>query len=209
MSMPFLMFSCDRCSFSGTSVVIWGRFSYESPSGLVSLNRILGWCDSCQGLVPIEILPTLEWIEKLESDIAQNKRLVAERRAKTAGGRSWLARLLPLKPHLPPEVQHIEFQTSFLENDLREGRNRYNLLSARVSKPRCLICGSEDCFTLPKNIRPLGSPDNPGPAVATGVKHPGCGGTIMVQYSRDRISIRLSHRVYDREGRLVRINDED
>jgi putative ABC transport system substrate-binding protein len=58
MSMPFLIISCTSCDFKGTSMALWGRFSYTDSAEPIPLRRQLAWCAACNGLVSLEVLPT-------------------------------------------------------------------------------------------------------------------------------------------------------
>jgi hypothetical protein len=105
---------------------------------------------------------------------------------------------------VPFDVQESEFVRDYLGDRLREERQRLDLLDGRRSKPRCLSCGSEDCFALPKILDPPDSDDRPGDPVLTGIKHPNCGGYLMVSHPGIRLSIAFNHRAYDKEGILIR-----
>ena len=90
MSMPFLIISCTSCDFKGTSMALWGRFSYEDSAEPIPLERQLAWCAKCNGLVPLEVLPTEASIRELESDIANKTKFINDfMRQKT-----WLQRAL-------------------------------------------------------------------------------------------------------------------
>lgn len=155
MSMPFLQFSCRRCNFLGSSVVIWGQFSYASSGNLISLNRQLGWCDHCSYLAPVEILPCAERIQVMEQQIHEAKCTLELRIAHEQHNRSWFSKLLGSSQLLAQELQELRLQCGYREDALKEERLRYSALSGRRSKPRCLSCGSNSCFPLPLNTRLL------------------------------------------------------
>jgi hypothetical protein len=73
MSMAPLDFTCDGCNYRGSDALAWGYFSYDTPSGLTSVNSGLGWCHQCRNLAPVEILPSLQRIRNIENEIEQEK----------------------------------------------------------------------------------------------------------------------------------------
>ncbi len=176
MSMPFLVFSCTACDYQGDDTVLWGLHSYECPSGLVPLERELGWCLSCH-LSAVEVLPSNGRIRQLE-------------KCKGAS-RSRLEKLLRVQP-------------AIAERDVEQERNRLEALEGRAAKPRCLFCGSQDWLLFPNDTQPTGTIRAPGPAVPIGMNHPGCGGALLVAYSHEWLAIPLPHRIFDLEGNLLR-----
>ena len=67
MSSPYFVFSCTYCDFLATDKVLWGLFSYQGPQGLVPIERQVGWCNGCQDLEPIEVLPSEDRIRIIEN----------------------------------------------------------------------------------------------------------------------------------------------
>jgi hypothetical protein len=208
MSMPFLAISCTSCEFKGSSMAVWGRFSYDDSAEPIPLKRQIAWCTACRDLVPLEVLPTEAAIRDLESEIANKTRIIDDFMTKAEQQKTWLQKLLGSSVKMATEIQDIDFQRSYREDDLKAERARENFLVGRRSNPKCLLCGSEDCFALPAKISPRGTDRAPGPPTHIGMKHPGCGGELMVEHSGIRISKRLNHRIYDREGTLLKIVEE-
>lgn len=204
MSMPFLVFSCTACEYQGSSTVNWGQFTYEAQSRWVPIRRALGWCSSCEDIAPIEILPSNDAVRQLEMDIEQKAKRVDSYKADAARSRSLLGKLLGSQPRLPPDIQELDFQRSYRENDLQKERDRLDLLRRRDCGPKCLLCGSENCIPLPGKITPSGTDRTPGPATPFGMNHPACSGALLVAHSGLRVSRRLNHRLYDCDGNLLR-----
>lgn len=176
MSMPFRVFTCSACDHQGDDTVLWGLHSYECPSGLMPVQRQLGWCPSCH-LSAVEILPSEKVIRQLEECKGANRSRAQE----------------PLR-----------VQPSRAERDLEEERHRLEVFRGRVAKARCLFCGSQDWLPFPNDTQPTGTNRAPGPAVPIGMNHPGCTGALQVAYSHEWYEIPLPHRIFDLEGNLLR-----
>jgi hypothetical protein len=208
MSATFKTLTCDSCNYIGASSAVWGHFIYDSPSDNdVWVNRELGWCYQCEDLAPIEVLPSLESIQEIEHMIEKKAQELHEIKQKARQGRSFLRKLLQLPAYMPDTGRMVESDQFRFKHNLAEERKRFDLLKGRKSKPRCLSCGNERCFVLPEYTKPPGSDEYPGEPVSTEIKHPNCGGNLMVQYSGIRASMIFEHRIYDIEGRLIRIED--
>jgi hypothetical protein len=208
MSMPFLDFSCSRCSFTASDVVTWASFSYESSAGLVSLNSNIGWCDNCSTLEPVEILPSIQKIDKMKSEYTDKKHRISRYLERIEPKRSWIKKLLKIHIELPSKFQELQNQCQDLLRDIEEEQQRITLLTSRKSGPRCLSCGSTSCFPLPP-FTPLGTYDNPGKAIKIGVKHPHCGGDLLVEHSPMRLIVSMNQCIYDTEGNLIQTYEID
>jgi hypothetical protein len=86
----------------------------------------------------------------------------------------------------PTERPMLQYEIDRLKQKLSEQRSVTRFLKTRKSPPRCLNCSSI-------NVEP----------VAPGFRHPGCGGVLDLQPSRDRVSFILEERYYSVEGRRV------
>ncbi|MBI4188948.1 MAG: hypothetical protein HY525_00230 [Betaproteobacteria bacterium] len=189
-------------------MAVWGRFSYDNSAEPVPLKRRLAWCTSCKDLVPLEVLPTETTVRELESEIAHKAKIVADFMTKAEHQKTWFQKLLGSSVKMSAEIQDVDFQRSYREDELKDERARAKFLIDRRSGPKCLLCGSEDCLELPTKISPRGTDRAPGPPMPIGMKHPRCGGEFLVEHSGIRISKRLNHRVYDREGTLLRVLED-
>lgn len=207
MSMPFLVFSCSNCDFRATDRVCWGRFNYAGPSGPVPLKRDLGWCDECSDLVPVEILPSVQQIKELKSEIVDKMRRITEARNCIEQSRSWIKKLLRCSVELPPKIQELQWWCKGQTKNIEEDQQRLVVLESRKSDPRCLRCGSTSCFPLPDYPEPSGSIEKPGPPAEIGVIHPRCGGNLLVEHSGIWIGVYLKCHTYDTEGRFISRED--
>ncbi len=204
MSMPFLIFTCDRCDATWDSMVLWGRFSYEGLGGLLGVGRDVGWCHSCATLTAVEALPQDEEAQVFEVNIAKKMQAAKDGRDEAMRGRSWIRRVLDIAPKEPREIRALDYDISYMQEKLQALNERLSFLRHRESKERCLRCGSTGCFPLVFKIRPLGLYEAPDPPVPTEATHPGCGGRLLVQYSDYTVSTNMNHRVYYKEGRFLR-----
>jgi hypothetical protein len=200
MSMPFLIFTCDRCGIERCSTVAWGRFSYEAPTGRIDLVTTLGWCNSCNDLVPIEVLPTAESVRTVKVEIADKSMQLRKIAADLLGRRSWIQRLFKIAPTLTPEAKELEWDLRCIEEHLEQLIQRVAVLQHRVSDGRCLHCGQTDWHQLAFQKNPWSS-DGP---TTTSTVHPACGGRFSVRRSELSLSMRLTHRLYDVHGRFLR-----
>jgi hypothetical protein len=208
MSMPFLAFTCTGCEFKGSSMAVWGQFSYDSAGKPVPMKRRLAWCTSCEDLVPLEVLPNETTIRELESEIAHTKEVIANFMSKAEQQKSWLQRLAGSSVKMSAEMQDVDTQRSYREDELKGERARASFLAARRSAPKCMFCGGKNCLEFPIKISPRGTDRMPGPPASIGMKHPSCGGDFMVEHSGIRISKRLSHRLYDCEGTFLKVLED-
>jgi hypothetical protein len=207
MSMPFTVFSCRACDFKGSSMAIWGQFSYEGPAGLVPVERCIGWCMDCDDLVPMEVLPSSSRIAELEAVITQAKRKLNEFRRESESRRSILGKIFNSKVELPADLEELDRRMYYDEGELKEQRIRLALLSRRSSPAKCLFCGSSQVEALPRQYRLSGSSEDPGAPAGIGWKHPRCGGDFEASHSGVRISKRLQHRVFTTDGEPLRIEE--
>lgn len=203
MSMPFLVFTCTACDYHGNSTVLWGQFDYEDQGRRVPIKRMLGWCESCDDLAPVEVLPSAARLRELQSAIDEKAARVESHKAVAAQGRSLLGKLLGSRPRLPPDIQELDFQRSYAEEELKEERARLEFLAGRDTTAKCLCCGSEGWIPLPRGYLPSGTAENPGPPVPVGLNHPDCSGQLLVAHSGIRVSRRLDHKFFDRDGYLL------
>lgn len=204
MSMPFIHIECEHGDYSGRSSVLWGRFEYETPTGLISIDRVLGWCHGCASVAPVEVLPSAALVSELERKIA--KALAAEQQhydEARANMPPW-KRALGFRPVLSDESIRLSNARLSWQDDLRDARVALDALTDRQSPPRCLVCGDMRVshFSTLAKITDL-NPEIRRKQDA-GLKHPGCGGQLTYRQSSVWVSPNLSHRNYDLEGRFLR-----
>ena len=109
--------------------------------------------------------------------------------------RFWL-----FQPRKSTEQLKLEYEVESVGKRLAEYQLTRTALSARTSQARCLSCGAEGCSVLPPlevNYLETGAP------VPIGFVHPGCGGQITIACDGMRLSVRLTEKAYDLEGRQV------
>lgn len=217
MSMPFLSFSCSRCEYSASDL-FFGLYSYEGPSGPISLGWALGWCNECAKIAPFEIMPSAQKIDELKSKInelqlkiAKEKQRVAQCRDQLMQNRLWIKKLLKISVKPPPsEIFELNWKCQSHSRKIKDEQQRLKLLASRKSAPRCLKCGATDCFLLPKLPSlpqpkyPLFSTEAPSQAEEIGMKHPGCGGDLLVEWADVWVNMKSNHRIYDIEGSFLR-----
>jgi hypothetical protein len=207
MSMPFTVFSCNRCDFGGSSIVNRGASCYQSGEQQAYVNKQLGWCAQCADLCSAENLPTVASITAMAKEYAGLQKVVEDCRSELKTKRSWLAKLFNGSIRLPDEMLYAESDMMDLDNQLQDDRQCIEILKGRQSPARCLTCGSTEITYLPHDYKLLGCPDNPGPPVPIHFLHPGCGGELLAQYSDIRFSLKSVRRFYDTEGNLL--SDEE
>ena len=64
MSTPFLKFSCDKCSFQGSSPVTFRRFLWSHRGHLFQFYRQLGLCLDCDEIVAMENFPFVKTLKR-------------------------------------------------------------------------------------------------------------------------------------------------
>jgi hypothetical protein len=202
--MPCLVFTCDRCDYVGLSTSFWGQFSYESGDQLMRVYRIAGWCNECGDFVSAEHFPTEREFQALDSRVRELTPIMVQQESDVLARRSWWQRLRHAAPVLSIKERELKERFAELVDDRDNARGVLDVLRGRRSGPRCLRCGSADWIEWRADVRPNGTYDRPGPPVAGGLRHPMCGGQLLVQYSGDRPHLRRRHRIYDREGRFLR-----
>ena len=57
MSITFLNFTCDKCSFHGDTLVTFGSFYWSHKEKMFQIKQQLGFCSDCDELVAMEDLP--------------------------------------------------------------------------------------------------------------------------------------------------------
>jgi hypothetical protein len=202
MSMSMLNYTCSKCDFSSSDVVMWGRRSYRMGQQTVSVNAQLGWCDDCQDLAPIEVLPSPERARVLSAELANVEGDIMALNVELQTGRPWYRRALGLGPGVSRELMMLEFRRDDLVETRVEDAKRSELLADRSTPPLCLRCGSDKCRALPA-LRVAIDGDDADARRRLPVEHPGCGGTFIVAVSPIRVSIATVHRFYDINGRFV------
>ena len=197
MSMPVATYGCTACDLSCWDLGSWGYRYYLYGELKVRMRVAMGWCNACSGIKAVEVLPDaegeLECQQRLETFQAELGEVLA---ANPPRKRWW-----PFQPRKSVEQVSLECEVESAAEALTDYRLVREALSTRVSRARCLRCGSEDCLRLPPHqVDYCGAESLPKPI---GFEHPGCGGQLTISSDDTRINARLADKGYDLEGRLV------
>ncbi|SDU36358.1 hypothetical protein [Halopseudomonas salegens] len=151
-----------------------------------------GWCSDCRNLCRVERLPSAE------GEAALLKTLLCLRLD--------FANLLKDVPQKLPwwqfyakpmnGIDTLEADISQLEQQLEAYRVLRAALAERASPGRCLTCGGS-------NHQPLPLPTRPDQPDVLNVNHPGCGGQLTIQASKQRPQKTGQKQLFDLEGRQI------
>lgn len=128
MSMPFSVLACPSCGYEGTSMCLWGQFSYLDDRGTEAhTERRLGWCHDCHRFEAVKALPDAGSVTAMQvAAIEETEEL------EPVSGLRWLRNL----------------QSGTARENRRKARgalNRAELVATVMAPnraPRCLECGS-------------------------------------------------------------------
>ena len=176
MSLESLSIRCEACDFASSSMRIWGQYLYKtSPHSVIYVNRTAGWCYSCQNISPIEDFTDYENVKQELQEYIE-KRIAHEK--------TMMYRLFSYK-----SKDHL-----YINDRIVQLTDRLRLYENRVSPPKCLECGSTD--VVPVKL-PYYSDSDKHPL---NFIHPNCGGTLYIQNTMIRFTMRFTKRFYDVEG---------
>ena len=197
MSMPVVTYGCTACDLSCWDAGTWGYRYYLHGETKVQMRVAIGWSHACADLGVIEVLPDaageLERQRKLEAYRAELSEVLA---AGPPRKRWW-----QFSANKSTRQMILEGEVESAAEALAEYRLAREALSSRVSRGRCLRCGSDDCLQLPPHEARYYDPEpRPEPI---GFEHPGCGGQITIYCDGLRVSMRLTEKAYDLEGSLL------
>lgn len=184
MSVPTLWLTCARCGESFNDGVLHGYFEYELPDGAhIPLERRSAWCNGCDAMVAME---------NLDSAAAEERRgRLVNQMADNGGFLVWLPWKRSAMAYLREELKGVDQQLDYLRQ--------------RTTAPKCLSCGSDQVTPLP----PSPHPEQDGPAIPAGWKHPGCGGEVQASLSGLRFIYVYPLRIYDADGSFLRESEYD
>jgi hypothetical protein len=181
MSVPFSTICCDGCALEQPGYITFGQFVYSDGPFEAPLRRGYGFCQSCDAVVAMEVLPTDQDLVLKQPEPAPTPNW----------GRRLSQSIFGQKAHPPQEDNRSEVAVLQSVSDLQRD-------------PVCLTCGSSDCFDIPARHFYRG----PRTTHATSVFHPGCGGRFLIRSSDGlRIALRMKKRSYDIHGQLLREDD--
>lgn len=193
--MPVATYQCTACELSSWDSGTWGYRYYVYGEAKLRMRVGMGWCPSCNDLNPVEVLPDAEGEQLLQRKLQALQADLDVVLAVIPKKRFWL-----FQPRKSTEQLKLEYEVESVGKRLAEYQLTRTALSARTSQARCLSCGAEGCSVLPPlevNYLETGAP------VPIGFVHPGCGGQITIACDGMRLSVRLTEKAYDLEGRQV------
>ena len=197
MSMPVATYRCTACDLSHLDLGTWGYRYYLYKEHKVPMRVAMGWCHACNDLGAVEVLPDVEGelkrLQKLEALQAELSEVLA---AIPPQKRWW-----PFQARKSSKQASLEYSVESAAKALAEYRQTRKALSARISRPRCLRCGSEECLRLPPHEANYFDTESlPEPV---GFEHIGCGGQLTITCDGTRLSVQLTDKAYDLEGLLI------
>ena len=197
MSMPVATYRCSSCDFSRWSSGAWGYRYYVQGESKLQMHVKMGWCNTCNDLQAIEVLPDADGELKHHQELEALQGELTAILAATPPAKAWW----PFRAKKSSAQANIEYAISSAEEKLTEYRLCRTALSTRTSKARCLGCGSEDCVALPEHSADYF--DTEAIPVPIGFIHPGCGGQLTIACEGMRLNVKLTDKAYDLEGHLI------
>lgn len=186
--MPFKIISCDTCDFKASTTCLWGMFDYVSPDGArLDVNRTYGWCYYCQNICPVEDLSDEA---KIKNDIDSKFQKIAN-----IQNTGLIGKLLQL-------LGKNWVTINDLRKDIKNKQHRLTFLHERKSPPKCLVCSGSEI----KKIN-LPNPQEENIDKIADIRHPNCGGNLLVQNSHYWINTVLPAKEYDLNGILLQENN--
>jgi hypothetical protein len=202
MSVPGVDIFCDRCEYRGSTVVVFGRFNYSTPYGIISLPRTLGWCSTCSSLAPIEDANHEVRIKSLAADRADSGGIEQEKK-NLRRNTPFLKRIFSSRKAYSEALRMLLAKKAWISSELSSPVLLADYLSCS-RKPRCLTCGSTEVSEVPEMPGGLNDfYDRDRIKVPIGMDHPGCGGQLLASTSRVRLNIRFEVRVYNLSGERI------
>jgi hypothetical protein len=191
---PLLSFRCTACSFNQTSSVLSGERDYETLDRYFPVMSCLGWCRDCKGLCLVEVLPSAESVVRIQGRLDRLRNRLLPRKPVSAMKAWYLDKARSREQRFEDEVHLADLESL-------HDRQKDLLLAPqkRESAPRCLMCSSTQCLSLPAFEMPAEGES----AAPIGFDHPGCGGQLTIEYAGVNGRFRARCLTYDREGRLL------
>ena len=195
MSMPVATYKCTACALSHWDSGTWGYRYYLYGERKVQMRVKTGWCHACNDLATVEVLPDAEGEQERQQKLATLQAELGEVLAANPPPKRWW----PFRARKSTKQANLEHDVESATKALTEYRLARKALSSRVSRARCLRCGSEDCQRLPPHqVDYFGTEP-----LLIGFEHPGCGGQLTISDDDIRLNVLLKDKAYDLEGLLV------
>ncbi len=195
MSLPVATYRCTACDLSLWDLGTWGYRYYLYGELKVRMQVEIGWCHACSYLGVVEVLPSADGELERQQRLKTFQNELNEVLAANPPRKRWW----PFQARKSTKQANLEYEVESATKALAEYRLARKALSSRVSRGRCLRCGSEDCLRLP----PHEVDDFATEAQPVGFEHPGCGGQLTIVNDDLRVSARLTDTAYDLEGLQV------
>ena len=197
MSMPVATYGCTACDLSCWDAGTWGYRYYLYGEIKVRMRVAIGWCHACADLEVTEVLPDAAGELERQRTLDACRAELSEVLATDPPRKRWWQ----FSANKSTRQMILEGEVESAAEALAEYQLAREALSSRVSRGRCLRCGSDDCLQLPPHDAKYYDPEPlPEPV---GLEHPGCGGQLTIFCDDLRLIMRLTEKGYDLEGLLV------
>lgn len=186
MSMPVMMYYCTHCDFEQGDVGTWGNREYILGNGVrIPVNSRVGWCDTCNGIAPIE-------------DLSMHRRIQEYRKAQQSLQQE-ISRASSLERIIGLSKSEKSLRRIY-EDSMDDAIDALEILVTRKSPPRCLSCLGIQVHT-PEVIES----GNDGAADRLVFRHPGCDGELLLKLDESGMRIALRPRIdrYTPEGEII------
>lgn len=181
MSMPSIDLDCNKCEHSGSSMALWGRYSYTDGEHEINIHRDLGWCFGCERLTAVESLSITDYCKDMHGYISELSRLTKH------------SLLLLFSKYSRARIKLLQGKIK-VTNDL------IAQIAGGKREPRCLSCGSThvDPFDGDYSLEYEGL--NYDGEKKTGYIHKGCGGEFIAKPNPLRFNMKFPHLLYNLSG---------
>jgi len=185
MSLPVTMYYCTQCDFQQGDGGTWGTREYVLGSGVrIPVRWQIGWCESCNGIAPIEDLSSSRRIQEYR----EAQRTLSHLSQKSSN--QWFLGLSKWE------------RESLLrcEDKMQDAIDALEMISIRKSPPHCLNCSSTQVHVPNKAESKVD-----GKSEEHVWRHIGCGGDIRARLNDDglRLALRQSVQRYTPEGLFI------
>ena len=182
MSMPSINLDCDKCDYSGSTMVAWGNYHYKFDEQIIALNRSLGWCLDCEGFVAVE-------------DLNNASDILAELKQLTK----------PLKVHFSKRIlvtlsQGIRQIRAQNLDEIDVLATKLKIIIERQGDERCLICSSLNIIAFNEDYALEVNGALYTGTKKTGFTHPVCGGEIIATPNPIRFNMKFTPKYYSLLG---------
>ncbi|MGO1247842.1 MAG: hypothetical protein ACTHY5_10310 [Oceanisphaera sp.] len=193
MSIPTLTYGCTGCDSFCWSLMKHAGFYYLVEETRFQVYVEMGVCHQCTEIYPIEVFPEVAEIRQLKQTLeTQRAQLFSEKAQHDQANQSlrWWQR----KKDLPYALSQLNSSCEDIEKRVSNMEQTYNALSGRIALPKCLRCGSTE-HTLFPSYQNTGNDKD-----FLGLKHPRCGGELIVINDGLRLNVKPAAIGFDIEA---------